>query len=181
MIATAPSRSLHRGELHQPARLQSSNPHRAGRTSHAHHARFPPLEAFGRRPPECAAPSIMRPASETLHISGSQTTFWFLRGFIGAVSSKYIKERTRPTRRFRGTHCIGRERIRFRLEIWQKSRSARQRPLDPTSKVRPSLPNDRFSNRETIWATGAQCQDRLSSRRLSDHFLVEASFHVFVR
>ena len=30
-------------------------------------ARFPPLEAFGRRPPEYAATSLTRPASETLH------------------------------------------------------------------------------------------------------------------
>src|SRR4051812_22535822 len=70
MIATASCRALHRFELHHQARLQRSNPHRACRISPAHHARFPPLEAFGRRPPECAAPSIMRPASETLHSSG---------------------------------------------------------------------------------------------------------------
>lgn len=42
------------------------------RTSPAHHARLPPLEAFGRRPPEHAAPSIVRPASETLHRSGNR-------------------------------------------------------------------------------------------------------------
>src|SRR4051812_40993874 len=71
MIATASCRALHRFELHHQARLQRSNPHRACRISPAHHARFPPLEAFGRRPPECAAPSIMRPASETLHKTGS--------------------------------------------------------------------------------------------------------------
>ena len=34
------------------------------------YARFPPLEAFGRRPPEHAALSRLRPASETLYISG---------------------------------------------------------------------------------------------------------------
>ena len=33
-------------------------------------ARFPSLEAFGRRPSACAAPSIIGPASETLHRSG---------------------------------------------------------------------------------------------------------------
>lgn len=73
MIATASCRALHRFELHHQARLQRSNPHRACRISPAHHARFPPLEAFGRRPPECAAPSIMRPASETLHTSGGRS------------------------------------------------------------------------------------------------------------
>src|SRR5271155_570420 len=71
MIATASCRSPHRCELHHPARLQRSNPHRACRAITAHHARFPPLEAFGRRPHEYAAPPIMRPASETLHTSGS--------------------------------------------------------------------------------------------------------------
>jgi hypothetical protein len=50
----------------------ASNPHGVCRTITAHHARFPPLEAFGRRPPECAAPSIMWPASETLHKSSPQ-------------------------------------------------------------------------------------------------------------
>jgi hypothetical protein len=50
-----------------PAALES---HRACRTSPAHHARFPPLEAFGRRPPEYAAPPPLRPASETLHKTG---------------------------------------------------------------------------------------------------------------
>ena len=34
-------------------------------------ARFPPLEAFGRRPSARAAPSIIGPASETLHNSGA--------------------------------------------------------------------------------------------------------------
>src|SRR3954453_21246440 len=72
MIATASCCALHRFELHHQARLQRSNPHRACRISPAHHARFPPLEAFGRRPPECAAPSIMRPASETLHKGGGK-------------------------------------------------------------------------------------------------------------
>src|SRR5271169_6459293 len=67
MIATASCRSPHRCELHHPARLQRSNPHRACRAITAHHARFPPLEAFGRRPHQYAAPPIMRPASETLH------------------------------------------------------------------------------------------------------------------
>jgi hypothetical protein len=33
-------------------------------------ARFPPLEAFGRRPSACAAPPFIGPASETLHTSG---------------------------------------------------------------------------------------------------------------
>jgi hypothetical protein len=34
-------------------------------------ARFPPLEAFGRRPAACAAPSLIGPASETLHSRGT--------------------------------------------------------------------------------------------------------------
>src|SRR5882672_8329503 len=33
--------------------------------------RFPPLEAFGRRPSEPAAPSLIGPASETLHTPGN--------------------------------------------------------------------------------------------------------------
>jgi hypothetical protein len=39
---------------------------------HVPPARFPPLEAFGRRPSACAATSIIGPASETLHRNGSQ-------------------------------------------------------------------------------------------------------------
>ena len=43
-------------------------------TRHAHpypFPRFPPLEAFGRQPSEPAAPSLIGPASETLHITGN--------------------------------------------------------------------------------------------------------------
>ena len=41
---------------------------------HVHPARFPLLEAFGRRPSACAAPSLIGPASETLHNTGHQRT-----------------------------------------------------------------------------------------------------------
>ena len=36
---------------------------------HVPPARFPPLEAFGRRPPAYLAPTLIGPASETLHMS----------------------------------------------------------------------------------------------------------------
>ena len=46
----------------------------AARSRHPPHrpnSRFPPVEVFGRRPSECAAPSVMGRHSENLHITGN--------------------------------------------------------------------------------------------------------------
>jgi len=62
------ARSTGRNSHAAPAAL---NPHSARGTAARSPARFPPLEAFGRRPSACAAPPFIGPASETLHKPGN--------------------------------------------------------------------------------------------------------------
>jgi hypothetical protein len=75
-----PAQPLHRRRSvraidppHSPPRARGTQiPIARAAPPHVRPARFPPLEAFGRRPSACAAPSLIGPASETLHKGGSR-------------------------------------------------------------------------------------------------------------